>query len=72
MVKKIGLGKSKPAFKAGEVYRFFFDFRSILFIRICFSKFDTEKFLDVHQVKFTGFRCPRPLFKFEHASFPGM
>lgn len=34
-------------------------------------KFDTEKFLDVHQVKFTGFRCPRPLFKFEHANFPG-
>ncbi|RNA44223.1 ATP-dependent RNA helicase dbp2-like [Brachionus plicatilis] len=32
--------------------------------------FDTEKFLDVHEVKFTGFRCPRPLFKFEHANFP--
>lgn len=32
--------------------------------------FDTEKFIDVHQIKFTGFRCPRPLFKFEHAGFP--
>lgn len=32
--------------------------------------FDTEKFIDVHQIKFTGFRCPRPLFEFEHAGFP--
>ena len=35
------------------------------------NKLDTERFLDIHQVKFTGFRCPRPLFKFEHAGFPG-
>ncbi len=32
--------------------------------------FDTEKFIDIHQIKFTGFRCPRPIFKFIHAGFP--
>ncbi len=46
---------------------------SLLFLLTYFfpAKFDTEKFIDVHQIKFTGFRCPRPLFKFEHAGFPG-
>jgi hypothetical protein len=28
--------------------------------------------MDVHQVKFTGFRCPKPIFKYEHANFPGI